>query len=103
MNRKSSPIAWGLIMAFLLAVTLFTSTAIGLAQRDLCSDYARQYADRYANPGGNTPGSALGGASPGALSGGIVCAPCAGASSKSNWSLLYDHAYNSCAPEAVIH
>ncbi len=103
MNRKSSPIAWGLILAFLLAVTLFTSAGISLAQPDLCSGHARQYADRYADQGGNTPGSALGGAAPGARSGGIVCTLCAGASSNSNWSLLYDHAYNSCAREAIVH
>jgi|SRR5208283_1340458 len=103
MNRISSPIAWGLIMALLLAVTLFTSPGISLAQPDLCSGYARQYADRYANPGGNTPGSALGGAASGAPSGGIVCTLCSGASSNSNWSLLYAHAYNSCAEEAVVH
>ena len=103
MNRKSSPIAWGLIMAFLLAVTLFTSAGISLAQTDLCSGYARQYADRYANPGDNTSGSALGGAAPGARSGGVVCTLCAGTTSNSNWSLLYDHAYNSCAGEAVVH
>ncbi len=102
MNRKSSPVAWGLIISFLLAVTLFTSVGISLAQTDLCSGYARQYADRYANPGDNTPRSAFGGAAS-APSGGIVCTPCAGASSNSNWSFLYDHAYNSCAREAIVH
>jgi hypothetical protein len=103
MNKKSSPIAWGLIMALLLAVTLFTSAGIGLAQPDLCSGYARQYADRYANPGGNTPGNAFGGAAPCAPSGVIACTPCSGASSNSNWSFLYDHAYNSCAREVIVH
>lgn len=94
MNRKSLPIAWGLIMIFLLTGAFFISAGNSLAQPDLCSDHARQYADRYANPGDNSPG---------AFSGGIVCAPDGGTASNSNWSLLYDHAYDRCAREAVIH
>ena len=103
MNRKSSLIERGLIMAFLSAVMLIASARISLAQPDLCSGYARQYADRYADPGGDTPGSAPGRAAPGAPSGGIFCTPCAGASSNGNWSFLYDHAYNRCAREIVVH
>jgi hypothetical protein len=103
MNRKSSLIAVGFITAFLLVVTFFTSNVITLAQPDLCSVYARQYADRYADPGGNTPRSEPGGQAPGASSGGILRTPRAGASSNINWSLRYDHAYNWCMRDMVLH
>ena len=94
MKRKSSLIAWGLIVAFLSAAALFTNAGISLALPDLCSGYARQYADRYANPGGNAPS---------AFPGGTVCTPCGEAQSNSYWSLLYNYAYNSCAAEAEVH
>ena len=87
MNRKSSLMAWGLITVFLSAVVLFNSAGTSLAQNDLCSGYARQYADRYANSGGNAPNALAGGESP----------------SSSYWSLLYDHAYDSCGQEGVVH
>jgi len=94
MNRKSSLIAWGFIVAILSAVALFTCAGICHAQSDLCSGFARQYADRYATPDHDDPN---------AFSGGVVCSPCGVAASNSNWSLLYNHAYESCARDAVVH
>jgi hypothetical protein len=94
MDRKSSLIALGLIIAFLSAFALFTGAGISLAQSDLCSGYARECADRYASPGGNTPG---------AFSSGIVCPSGGGTASNSSWSSLYDRAFDWCAQEGVVH
>jgi len=91
MNTKSSLIVWGLIMVFFLAAALFTGTGTSLAQDNLCRGFARQYADRYANRGGNIPAVAF--------PGGIVHRP----GGDDNWSLLYNHAYESCALDGIVH
>lgn len=108
--RRNSPVAWGLIVAFLTAGMILAGAGTSFARSPAyCDNYARGYADHYANAGGNVLGSALGGAALGALFGAIAGAPGTGAgigagvgalgggvASANDWNYLYRQAYDRC-------
>ena len=95
MDRKSSRMLWSLVIVFLSAATLITSAGSSFAQPDLCAGFARQYANRNAYP--DDLDKALGAcpcvtmSTPGATA------------SKSDWSLLYNDAYNKCALDGFVN